>query len=68
MSLQAEPIFDIPELTAQVARTAFPKGNVYLQLRDELGTIYENQLFSELYPHDGQPAVSPWQLALVTVL
>jgi len=28
MSLQAEPIFDVPELTAQVAQAAFPKGGV----------------------------------------
>jgi transposase len=62
------PILDVPELTAEVARAAFPKGNVYLQLRDELGTIYEDQFFVELYAHDGQPAVSPWRLALVTVL
>jgi hypothetical protein len=25
MSLLAEPIFDVPELTAQIARAAFPK-------------------------------------------
>ncbi len=68
MSLQAEPIFEVPELTAQVAQAAFPKGNIYLQLRDELGTIYEDKLFAELYPHDGQPAMSPWRLALVTVV
>lgn len=68
MSLQAEPIFDVPELTAQVALAAFPKGNIYLQLRDELGTIYEDEQFAELYAHDGQPAISPWRLALVTVV
>jgi hypothetical protein len=37
MSLQAEPIFDVPELTAQVANAAFPKGNIYLQLRSDNG-------------------------------
>jgi transposase len=42
MSLKPMPILDVPELTAEVARAAFPKGNVYLQLRDELGTIYED--------------------------
>lgn len=68
MSLRVEPILDVPELTSQVARAAFPKGNIYLQLRDELGTIYEDALFSELYPHDGQPAMSPWRLALVTIV
>lgn len=68
MSLQAEPIFDVPELTAQVAQAAFPKGNIYLQLRKELGTIYEDEQFVELYAHDGQPAITPWRLALVTVV
>ncbi len=68
MSLQPEPLFDVPELTAQVAQAAFPKGNIYLQLRDELGSIYKDELFSELYAHDGQPAISPWRLALVTVV
>ena len=59
MSLQAEPILDIPELTAQVARAAFPNGDTCLQLRDELGTIYEDKLFADLYAYDGQPAMSP---------
>ena len=68
MSLHAEPILDVPELTTQVARAAFPNGNIYIQLRDELGTIYEDKLFADLYPLDGQPAISPWRLALVTVI
>ena len=53
MSLHAEPILDVPELTTQVARAAFPNGNIYIQLRDELGTIYEDTLFADLYPLDG---------------
>ena len=36
MSLQPEPIGPVPEETARVARAAFPKGNVYLQMRDLL--------------------------------
>lgn len=68
MSLHVEPIRPVPELTASIARAAFPKGNLYLDLRDKLGTIYEDALFTELYPHDGQLTVSPWRLALVTVL
>lgn len=68
MSLQIEPLQPVPELTESVARAAFPQGNPYLDLRDELGTIYEDTLFTELYSHEGQPAVSPWRLALVTVL
>ena len=37
MSLKPSPVPDVPELTARVARAAFPKGNPYLRLRDELG-------------------------------
>jgi transposase len=59
---------DIPESTVQVARAAFPKGNPYLTLRDRLGTIFEDADFSELFPKLGQPALTPWRLALVTVL
>ncbi len=40
MSLQAHPMQPVPELTAQIAQASFPKGNPYLQIRDELGTIY----------------------------
>jgi hypothetical protein len=29
MSVQAEPMFDVPELTAEIARAAFPKGNIW---------------------------------------
>jgi hypothetical protein len=34
MSLSPTPINDVPELTAQVARAAFPNGNWYMQMRD----------------------------------
>jgi hypothetical protein len=40
MSLQAQPIPSIPDLTAKVARRAFRKGNVYMQMRDLLGTFF----------------------------
>jgi transposase len=39
-----------------------------LTLRDKLGTLYEDDDFSELYPQRGQPAYSPWRLALITIL
>ena len=44
------------------------KGNLYMQMRDELGSLYTNDMFADLYPKDGQPAVQPWRLALVTVM
>ena len=36
MSLQPQPSTAVPEETARVARAAFPKGNLYLTLRDEM--------------------------------
>jgi len=68
MSLQARPIPPIPGLTAQVARAAFRKGNVYMQMRDVLGPFFTNDQFVDLYPNDGQPAYAPWRLALVSVM
>ena len=68
MSLKPQPIQPVPEETAHVARSAFPKGNSYLKLRDELGTIFEDEDFIELFPERGKSAFWPWRLALVTVL
>ena len=65
MSLQPQAIGPIPEETARIARAAYPKGNIYLQLRDILGTIYEDEQFADLFPQRGQPAETPWRLALV---
>jgi transposase len=68
MSLQPETIPAIPEETARVARTIVPQGNRYLLLRDELGTIYTDDLFLTLYPQGGSYAQAPWRLALVCVM
>jgi len=68
MSLKPEPIGPVPEETARIARAAFPKGNLYLRLRDELGTLYQDDLFADLFPTRGQPAEAPWRLALVTLM
>jgi transposase len=68
MSLRA-PVFSlIPEETARVAQAAFPNGHSYIRMRDELGPIYHNSDFVALFPHDGQPARPPAQLALVTIM
>lgn len=50
-----------------MARAAFPHGNIVMQLRDELGTIYTDEAFADLFPTHGQPAFAPWRLALVTI-
>lgn len=68
MSLKPEPISPIPEQTARVARVAFPKGNTFMQMRDELGVLWEDEEFADLFPRRGQPALAPWRLALVTVM
>jgi transposase len=67
MSLHPEPIGEIPAETARVARAAFPKGTSVTRLRDEFSVIYQDEDFVGLYPGQGQPALAPWRLALVTV-
>lgn len=64
----SEPIPDVPEETARIARAAFPKGNQYLKMRHELGIFYDDADFAELFPTRGQSAFSPWRLALITVM
>ncbi len=39
MSLKPQAITEVPEDTARIARAAFPKGNLYLKLRDSFGTF-----------------------------
>lgn len=68
MSLKPQELGPIPEETARVAHAAYPKGNVFMQMRDELGTIYQDEAFTHLFSHTGQPAEAPWRLALVTVM
>ncbi len=68
MSLKLSAIEPIPEETVRVARAAFPKGNLYLSMRDELGVLFQDSDFSVLYPKLGQPAFPPWRLALITVM
>jgi hypothetical protein len=66
--MRLQEISPIPEETARVARAANPKGNVYMSMRDELGSIYQDQMFAALFPRRGQPAEAPWRLALATVM
>lgn len=68
MSLHPQVPTDIPSNTIEVAHAAFPKGNPYMLIRDELGTIYDDKQFHKLYAVRGQPGLSPWRLAWVTVM
>lgn len=68
MSLKMTETQKIPAETARVVKAAFPQGNTYTVLRDELGSIFTDSHFAELYPSLGQPGVTPWRLALVTIM
>ena len=68
MSLPRQTLYSVPAQTQRVARAAFPKGSLCLRLADELGTLFENQDFADLFPPQGQPALAPFRLALITVL
>jgi transposase len=68
MSLHPQATYPIPEETQRVARAAFPRGNLYMQVADRLGTIYHDAQFTALFPTRGQPAEAPARLALATVL
>src|SRR5262247_4922425 len=68
MSLHPHVIAPVPEETARVARAAFPKGQPYLTFRDALGTIFQDEDFTALFPAWGPPGLPPWRLALVTIM
>lgn len=68
MSIRPQPTAPIPADTQRVAKAAFPKGNPYVTLRDELGTVFEDTDFTALFSETGQPGLPPWRLALVTIL
>ncbi len=63
--LSVEPV---PSETRRVAQAAFPKRHRYLRLADELGALFTDALFADLFPTHGQSALAPWRLALVTIL
>lgn len=68
MSLKSNPAYAVPVDTERVAKAAFPKGNPYLTLHDELGPIFEDADFAAQFSKVGQSAIPPWRLALVTIM
>ncbi|HEY1348000.1 MAG TPA: transposase [Ktedonobacteraceae bacterium] len=67
MSMPPQKRGAIPEETARIARTAFRKGTLAMRLRDVLGAVYTDQDVDQWYPGRGQPADTPWRLAVVTI-
>ena len=68
MSLQPRRLPEVPADTARAARAAFPKGSVAIRIRDELGEVWSDQRFEDLFGDRGRPGISPAQLMIVLVL
>jgi len=68
MSLQPQVIYCVPEETARVARAIFPDGNPVMHMYDELGMLFRDADFTDLFPKEGHPAAAPVRLALITLL
>jgi transposase len=68
MSMRPRRKHGVPEATAQLAQTVFPKGNIYMAMHDELESLYEDEQFADLFGVRGNPAEAPWRLALLTVI
>jgi transposase len=68
MSLQPQVQYTVPAETARVANAIFPNDNLCITMAETLHQYFRDQDFEALYPHRGQPAVSPLRLALATVL
>jgi transposase len=68
MSMQPSGPSEVPAETVRVARAAFPKGSLAIRVRDELGALFHDEEFADLFPARGKPAWSPGRLALVVVL
>jgi transposase len=68
MSIHPQAIAPVPEETDRVAKIAFPKGNCYLTLRDQIGTLYSDPEFTTLFSGWRQTAIAPWRLALICIL
>jgi hypothetical protein len=68
MSMRPRPWPDVPELTAMVAHASFPKGNLAMRIRDELGEVYADEQFAPAFGGRGRPGISPAQLMMATIL
>ena len=66
--IKLEALPPIPEETKRIAKKAFRKGNRYLTLRDELGSLLQSEGYAGLYSSQGQPGLSPLELNLLLVV
>jgi transposase len=68
VSMQPRPWPEVPESTARAAKAAFPRGNLAIRIRDELGQVYADERFASAFAVRGKPAISPGQLMMAVVL
>src|SRR6266852_3869512 len=57
MSMRPVPWPEVPELTARVARRAFPKGSLAIRLHDELGAVFKDTDFVGTFGARGKPGI-----------
>jgi transposase len=69
MTWRSKSIPPVPEATAAAVKAALPKGNVYVDLHEEFGAMYRDDLFADFYCDRGHPVeIAPWRLAMATVM
>ncbi|NPA89962.1 MAG: IS1182 family transposase [Chloroflexi bacterium] len=67
MSLKSQGVPSLPEETARVVRRVFPKGNLYITIGDQIGVLFEDTDFADMYAREGKPAIAPYVLAMVSI-
>lgn len=66
MSLKPQPPRKMPEEMAQMVAKLLPAESPYRLVGDYLYAKYRDEDFTDLYPAEGQPALSPVDLGFVT--
>ena len=64
----SEEEWRVPEETARIVQAILPETHPYRILREQLGILYRDEEFADLYRWHGPAAESPGRLALVLIL
>jgi hypothetical protein len=56
--MRARRLPRVPELTARMAKAAFPKGTLAIRMRDELGELYGDTEFVPAFGVRGRSGIS----------
>jgi hypothetical protein len=54
MSLKPSAVPPVPIVTAPITHAAFPKRHPHVTLQDEVGEIFDDTDFAQIYPEVGQ--------------